>query len=256
MKQRSREGWMNLSELMLKALRGPVEAKLNLFGEILYEECSGRRQLRRRWRKAEEQEKEGLKALWDEIRGRLANLRRAERIRRQRKRKEKERAYILYFFMNPFQFACGLLEEQLLMISKEDLEEHIHVQYSDSARTNPLGPPGYMPKPTEPSALFDTSPPKLSEIRQVIQRSRSASAPGPNGIPYELYKNCPRVLKLLWTLMRTAWTKLIIPSEWRRAVEVFIPKDHWPIQEHRMEGKIFFSVMKNDDHLLDGKRLH
>lgn len=73
-----------------------VEAKLNLFGEILYEECSNRysevttreagartrgrrekeiddlvasrRQLRKHWRKAEESEKEGLKVRWDEIR--------------------------------------------------------------------------------------------------------------------------------------------------------------------------------------------
>ncbi len=103
----------HLSGLLQKALRGSVVAKLNLFGEILYEECrnrygevtireavirskgrrekeiydlvASRRQLRKRWRKAEESEKEGLKALWDEIRRRLANLRRAERIRRRRK---------------------------------------------------------------------------------------------------------------------------------------------------------------------------
>lgn len=34
---------------------------------------AGRRQLRKRWRKAEEFEKEGLKVLRDEIRSRLAN---------------------------------------------------------------------------------------------------------------------------------------------------------------------------------------
>ncbi len=108
-----------LSRLLQKALRGSVLAKLNLFGEIQYEVCrnrygeetireavvrskgrrekeiddlvASRRQLRKRWRKAEESEKEGLKALWDEISRRLANLWRAERIRRQRKMKEKER---------------------------------------------------------------------------------------------------------------------------------------------------------------------
>ncbi|KAJ8361990.1 hypothetical protein AAFF_G00407370 [Aldrovandia affinis] len=231
------EEWRKLDEhlsgLLQTALRGSVETKLNLFGEILYEECSNRygevtvreavartrggereiddlvasrRQLRKRWRKADESEKEGLKVLWDEIRSSLANLRRAERIRRWRKRK-KERSS---FFRNPFRHARGLLEEKTsgtLDVSKEDLEEHIRAQYSDPARNNPLGSPGYVPRPTEPSALFDTSPPKLSEVRQVIQRARSASAPGPNGIPYKLYKNCPRVLKLLWTLMRVTWNK-------------------------------------------------
>ncbi|KAJ8393294.1 hypothetical protein AAFF_G00061950 [Aldrovandia affinis] len=258
---------------------GPNESKLNLFGEILYGECSNRygevtvreavartkgrrekeindlvasrRQLRKRWRKADESEKEGLKVLWDEIRSSLANLRRAERIRRRRKGKEKERSS---FFRNPFRHARGLLEEKTsgtLDVSKEDLEEHIRTQYSDPARNNPLGSPGYVPRPTEPSALFDTSPTKLSEVRQVIQRARSASAPGPNVTPYKLYKNCPRVLKLLWTLMRVTWNKQSIPSEWQRAMAVSIPKQQnaKTIEQFRsiallnVEGKLFFSVM-------------
>nr|XP_061841449.1 sodium- and chloride-dependent neutral and basic amino acid transporter B(0+)-like [Nerophis lumbriciformis] len=189
------EEWRRLDEhlsgLLQNALRGSVVAKLNLFGEILYEECSNRygevtirettikpksrrekeiddlvanrRQLRKVWRKAEESEKEGLKALWDEIKRRLTNLPRAERIRRRRKRKEKERSR---FFRNPFRHARGLLEEKTsgtLDISKEELEEHIRAQYSDPARNNPIGSPGYVPRPAEPSALFDTSPPKLSK---------------------------------------------------------------------------------------------
>ncbi len=277
------EEWRKLDEhlsgLLQKALRGSVVAKLNMFGEILYEECSNRygevtirealirskgrrekeiddlvasrRQLRKRWRKAEESEKEGLKALWDEIRRRLTNLRRAERIRRRRKRKEKERSS---FFRNPFRYARGLLEEKtsgILDVSKEELQEHIRTQYSDPARNTPLDSPGYVPRPSEPSALFDVSPPKFSEVRQVIQRARSASAPGPNGIPYKLYKSCPGVLKLLWPLMRITWTKQTIPSEWQRAVAVSIPKQQnaKTIEQFRsiallnVEGKIFFSVM-------------
>ncbi len=246
----------HLSGLLQKALRGSVVAKLNLFGEILYEECrnrygevtireavvrskgrrekeiddlvASRRQLCKRWRKAEESEKEGLKALWDEIRRRLANLRRAERIRRRRKRKEKERSS---FFRNPFRYARGLLEEKtsgILDVSKEELQENIRTQYSDPVRNKPLDSPGYVPRPSEPSVLFNVSPPKFSEVRQVIQRARSA-----------------------WTLMRITWTKQTIPSEWQRAVAVPIPKqqDAKTIEQFRsiallnVEGKIFFSVM-------------
>ncbi len=47
---------------------------------------ASRWQLRKHWRKAEESEKEGLKALWDEIRRRLANLRRAEQRATSRRR--------------------------------------------------------------------------------------------------------------------------------------------------------------------------
>ncbi len=92
----------------------------------------------KRWRKAEESEKEGLKALWDEIRRRLSNLWRAERIRRWRKRKEKERSS---FFRNPFRYARGLLEEKtsgILDVSKEDLQEYICTQYSDPVRNKHL----------------------------------------------------------------------------------------------------------------------
>lgn len=47
-----------------------------------------RRLLRKTWQKADENEKEGLKVLWDQIRSRLATLRRAERIQKRRGKKE------------------------------------------------------------------------------------------------------------------------------------------------------------------------
>lgn len=51
--------------------------------------------------------------------------------------------------------------------------------------------------------------------------------------------------------MKTAWTKQTIPSQWQRAVAVFIPKEQnsKTIEQFRsiallnVEGKIFFSVM-------------
>ena len=101
------------------ALRGGTESKLNLTGDIIYQTCKNtfgeivprqrtalrekrrrekeilqlvqrRRQLRKNWRKATHAEKEGLKALWEEVRKRIAGLRRAERIRKRSKRKQKE----------------------------------------------------------------------------------------------------------------------------------------------------------------------
>lgn len=51
-----------------------------------------RRQLRKRWRKATTEEKEGLKLTWDDLKQRLAKPRQTERIRRRRKQKEKTRS--------------------------------------------------------------------------------------------------------------------------------------------------------------------
>lgn len=104
-----------------------------------------------------------------------------------------------------------------------------------------------MPQPAPPIAEFDIIPPKLSKIRQIVKKARSSSAPGPNGIPYNLYKYYPKVL---WYLLRTAWKKQLIPSEWQRAVAVFIPKEvNFKIQKFKNvallneEGKLFFSVL-------------
>lgn len=82
-----------------------------------------RRLLRKSWRKADENEKEGLKVLWDQIRSRLATLRRAERIRKRRGKKEKDR---VSFFRDPFKYARSLLEEKKsgrLETTEQELEE-------------------------------------------------------------------------------------------------------------------------------------
>ena len=85
--------------------------------------------------------------------------------------------------------------------------------------------PGYVPRPAPPSFLFNAVLPKLSEVAEVLRKARAVSAPGPNGIPYKLYKKCPVVLKHLWNLLRVAWKNQVIPSEWQRAVTVLIPKE-------------------------------
>ncbi|KAJ8350643.1 hypothetical protein SKAU_G00257730 [Synaphobranchus kaupii] len=270
----------DITVLLEHSLRGRVETKLNSLGDILYEECRSRfgvvaerrraapkqkgrrereieqlvwrrRQLRKQWRKASQEEKEGLKPLWEEVRKSLSNLRRAERIRQRRRRKEKERSN---FFKNPFKHAKQLLEDKRsgkLEITKPELEKHIREQYSDPAKAIPLGSPGYVPRPAPPVIPFNTAPPKLSEVADVVRKARAASAPGPNGVPYKLYKYCPGVRKILWKLLKVAWGKNIIPSEWQRAVTVFIPKEQNSnsISQFRsiallnVEGKIFFSIM-------------
>lgn len=157
------------------------------------------------------EEKEGLQSLWRQLRARLAQLRRDERIRKHRNHKEKARAS---FFQDPFKYARGLLEEEksgTLQVSEQELEEYIKDQLRDSLRESLLGSPGYVPRPPEPTSPFDISPPKWSEVKHMVERARAASAPGLNAVPYKVYKNCPRTLKLLWRLMCSAWKTQSIP---------------------------------------------
>lgn len=112
--------------LLQKILRGTVEAKLNLIGEILYEECSSRC-------------------------GGVTSRKAGER---RKGRREKE---------------------------IEDL---------------------------------------VADRRQLRRCWRKTEEGERDGL-----KNCPGVLQLLWILMRTAWTKQTIPSQWQREVAVFILKE-------------------------------
>lgn len=115
------------------------------------------------WMKATLAEKEGLKALWEEVRQRLSRLRRAERICKCSKRKQKERAS---FFKDPFKHARQLLEEKSgkLKTNRGQLEQNVREQYSDPLRNVPLGTSGYVLKPAHPTAAFNIMPPKLSEV--------------------------------------------------------------------------------------------
>ena len=85
----------------------------------------------------------------------------------------------------------------------------------------------------------------------MVRKARSGSAPGPNGIPYKVYKKCPKVLRKVWQLFRVMWRKGTIPSCWKEAEGCFVPKekDAKTIGQFRtipllnVEGKIFLSVL-------------
>ena len=158
------------------------------------------------------------------------------------------------FVWDPFKYARSLLEEKKsgkLQTTKQELEQHIKDQLSDNLRAKPLGSPGYVPHLPEPSTEFDTSPPRWSEVQQVIERARAASAPGPNGVPYKVLKNCPGLPKALWRRMVAAWKTQSIPPSWCKEVTTFIPKekDSQNFSQFRgiallnVEGKIVFSIL-------------
>lgn len=88
-------------------------------------------------------------------------------------------------------------------------------------------------------------------MEKIVYQVRTASAPGPNGVPYKVYKNAPDVCRFLWRLMQTVWQKRSIPKVWHRAGRVLIPKEKdatdisqfSPISLLNVKGKTFFSVI-------------
>ena len=49
--------------------------------------------------------------------------------------------------------------------------------------------------PEEPQDDFDMEEPRLGEVTDIVKRSRAGSAPGPNGLPYKVYKNYPQLTR-------------------------------------------------------------
>ena len=103
----------------------------------------------------------------------------------------------------------------------------------------------------EPSEMeFDDNPPAYKEFANKLRKTRSKSAPGPNGVPYLVYKRCPGVAKLLWSYLRLLWRRNIVSNAWRQAEGVFIPKEEGASTVYKfrtisllnVEGKLFFSL--------------
>lgn len=93
-----------------------------------------RRQLRKQWKKASDTEKEGLILLQADIKSRLSTLRRAENLRKLRKKKEHTRTY---FYKDPFKFVKDLFTKEnsgTLKTSQQDLEDLLKKIYHDTKR--------------------------------------------------------------------------------------------------------------------------
>ena len=52
-------------------------------------------------------------------------------------------------------------------------------------------------RPMEPGVPFDLSEPKMSEVKAVVRKAWAASAPGPSGVPYKVFKHCGGIRQYL-----------------------------------------------------------
>jgi hypothetical protein len=207
--------------------------------------------LSRKFKSANETEKAGLHQLRDILRDKRNNLMKAERIRKSRKERAKKRSA---FVANPYRFTSTVLEGKRsgkLTSPKEAVEEHLKKTHGDEQQWRPLGSCSRIEDVAPPEIPMDMKEPTWKEVTDIVKKSRSASAPGTNGIPYKVYKKCPKILRHLWKLMKVIWRKGKIPACWQLAEGCFVPKEERSesIEQFRtisllnVEGKIFFSVL-------------
>jgi hypothetical protein len=209
------------------------------------------RQLTKTFKKALEEEKKALEELRQHLRERLKSLRRAENSRRRRKERMLRRSQ---FTRNPFQFVKKMLGDEKsgrLECPREEVEDYLRNVHSDEKRDEDLGECRGLLQPEEPTVDFDMAELRWKEVDDVIKKARAASAPGPNGIPYRVYKNCPKLAKRLWKILKVAWRRGQVTDSWVLAEGCFIPKEKnsQSLKQFRtisllnVEGKIFLAVL-------------
>uniref|UniRef100_UPI00358F4A9D uncharacterized protein n=1 Tax=Myxine glutinosa TaxID=7769 RepID=UPI00358F4A9D len=188
--------------------------------------------------------------LTKQVRMRLVKLKRVERMKRRRKERQRKRKR---FFENHFQFMKDLFEPfrgGVLKVPKEELEGHLRVTYADTRRNEVVEDIEGLVRPTEPAVPFDLSEPNMSEIEAVLRKAQAASAPGPSGVPYKVFKSCEGIRQYLWKALKGVWRQGVVPSQWTRAEGVYIPKQEEavtlqqfrPISLLDVDGKILMSV--------------
>ena len=158
------------------------------------------------------------------------------------------------FYRDPFKFVKGMFSQGKggqLKASKQEVEEYLKKTYSDTGKNREMGLPPDIPPLGEIEYTMDIRPPRWKEVETVVRRAKASSAPGPNGVPYRVYKSAPDVLRLLWRWLRVVWDKQVIPKAWCRAGGIMIPKEKESsllsqfrtISLLNVEGKIFFSIV-------------
>ena len=88
-------------------------------------------------------------------------------------------------------------------------------------------------------------------MQEVVRATRSASALGPSGVPYIVYKRCKMILQILWKILKVIWRRGKIVEQWRFIEGVWIPKEEGSksLDQFRIisllntESKIFFGLL-------------
>ena len=102
-----------------------------------------------------------LQNILNDIKKRILVISRVENQRKDRKKKRHTRRA---FYSNPYAFAKKLFVESKsgkLDVPKEELKNHLKITYSDDLNGIPIPPLRDLPKPQDPTVMFDDSGIKL-----------------------------------------------------------------------------------------------
>ena len=196
------------------------------------------------------EEKSAINQLQQEKLKELRLAKRAETIRQNRRKFSRN---CNEFLGQPFEFARKTIAPKPrgeMKSDKHEVQEHLRKTHSDPKREEKRSIQKDLWVYQKPLIEFNNELPTWSEFSRRLRKTRSKSAPGPNGVPYLVYKRCPGVARLLWQYLRGIWRKNGISKSWRKAEGVFIPKEDGAttVEKFRtisllnVEGKLYFAM--------------
>ena len=160
---------------------------------------------------------------------------------------------------NLCRYAAKILdgEEDLIqpLFSVEDAEALFEQVYSSPP--SDFQRPQWLPPTNPPLVAFDDGPIILSEIAEVIKRTKNSSSPSPiDRVGYQIFKRCPTLLTALVNIYNSCWDLQMVPLTWKKVVIKLIPKEgakinpaevsnFRPIALTSCVGKVFTSILKN-----------
>jgi hypothetical protein len=83
-----------------------------------------------------------------------------------------------------------------------EVEDYLKQVHSDPRREEDLPYLDMLIQPEPLNVQFNEKEPSLKEINDVVKKGRMSSAPGLNGIPYKVYKNCPMITTRVWKIFK------------------------------------------------------
>ena len=202
------------------------------------------------YKNAPEEEKEAINQLQQEKLKKLRLKKRAESIKQNRKKLSRNCSE---FLSQPFDFSRKIIAPKPrgeMKSSKAEVENQLHKAHSDQSKDKEREISDDLHEYEEPSVEFNNSPPSRVEFNKRLRKTRSKSTPGPNGVPYLVYKRCTGLASQLFYYTRGMWKKNVISESWRKAEGIFIPKEDGAtsVEKFRtisllnVEGKLYFAL--------------
>ena len=79
---------------------------------------------------------------------------------------------------------------------------------------------------------FNSEYSKISDLSQVVKKKRNISQPGPNQVPYRVYKKCSRSMNYKFRIIFIAVRDKVIPLNWSVSDRIMISRVQNPRQSN------------------------